>query len=480
MEINPIIPIILSGGSGTRLWPLSRESFPKQYIDVMQDSANSMLQITYQRLIGLKNLTEPIIICNKEHRFIVAEQFREINVKRKSIILEPCARNTAPAIALGALKALELNKDPVLLILSSDHQVKDPFKFKDCIKKGIISALENKLVVFGINPTSPETGYGYIKATQPYEKNNQKKLDIEEFVEKPNYETALKLIEDKRYLWNSGIFLFKANVIINELKKFEPNIIENCIAAIRKEKNDLDFQRIDKTEFEKCPSISIDYAVFEKTKIGSVIPMDAGWSDLGNWNSIWQNSPKNSNGNVTNGNVILKNSEKCYLRSEDRLLVGIGLKNIIAVQTGDATLIADQKESQKIKNVVEELNKKNIKAGHEHQKVFRPWGYYKQISEGENWKVKEIFVKPNSSLSLQLHNFRSEHWVVVSGVANVQIGDSFFILKKNESIYVPVKEKHKLTNSSGQPLSIIEVQNGSYLGEDDIKRFEDLYGRINY
>ena len=479
MEINPIIPIILSGGSGTRLWPLSRESFPKQYIDVMQDSAKSMLQITYQRLIGLKNLTEPIIICNKEHRFIVAEQFREINVKRKSIILEPCARNTAPAIALGALKALEYNKDPVLLILSSDHQVKDPVKFKEYIKEGIISALENKLVVFGINPTSPETGYGYIKATQPYKKNNQKKLDIEEFVEKPDYETALKLIEDKRYLWNSGIFLFKANVIINELKKFEPNIIENCIAAIRKEKNDLDFQRIDKTEFEKCPSISIDYAVFEKTKIGSVIPMDAGWSDLGNWNSIWQNSPKNSNGNVTNGNVILKNSEKCYLRSEDKLLVGIGLKNIIAVQTGDATLIADQKESQKIKNVVEELNKKNIKAGYEHQKMLRPWGYYKQISEGKNWKVKEIFVKPNSSLSLQLHNFRSEHWVVVSGVANVQIGDSFFILKKNESIYVPVKEKHKLTNSSAQPLSIIEVQNGSYLGEDDIKRFEDLYGRIN-
>ncbi len=478
MQNNPIIPIILSGGSGTRLWPLSRKSFPKQYIPLTHESEKSLLQLTYERLIGLNNLTAPIVICNEEHRFIVAEQFREIKVALSSIILEPSPRNTAPAIALAALKSLEIDEDPILLILSSDHKINDPINFREVIKKGIKPAQEGKLVVFGVVPNSPETGYGYIKSKIPLISSSISCSEIEKFVEKPNLKNAKEMIKDKSFLWNSGIFLFKASSILNELRKFYPDILKNCSEAIEKEQKDLDFQRIDEESFKKCESISIDYAVFEKTKLGQVLPLEVGWSDLGNWNSIWEQTPKTAKGNSEKGNVLLKESKNCYFRSEERLLVGIGLKNIIAIETSDAILVVENNHTKMIKNLVQDLNEKGIEAGQTHQKIYRPWGYYKSISEGNSWKVKEICVNPKASLSLQKHNFRSEHWVVVSGEAKAQIGSNIFFLKENESIYIPQKEKHKLTNPSEKLLKIIEVQNGSYLGEDDIERFEDLYGRV--
>ena len=474
---RPIQPIILCGGKGTRLWPLSRECFPKQYLTLIKENKYSMLQETFKRIEDIDDILDPIIICNEEHRFIAAEQFRMIGVKPKAIILEPYSKNTAPAIAISALKAIEISNDPILLILSSDHVIEDKNKFKEVIKNGLNYALKEKLVVFGVIPNSPETGYGYIKSKNALNKFNKSASEIEKFIEKPNQKKANDYIKDNRFSWNSGIFLFKASVIVKEIKKYNPEIINFCQEALDKNEKDLDFQRINADSFRKCPNISIDYAVMEKTNLGVVLPLNSGWSDVGSWDSLWSIESKNNEGNVILGKVISEKSKNCYLRSENKLLVGLGLENIVAVETNDAVLIANKNSSQEIKEVVQKINEKGFTEGKNHKKIFRPWGYYISIEESYKWQIKQLFVKPGESLSLQLHNHRSEHWIVVSGTADVEINNNKFSLNENQSTYIPVGSKHRLSNSKNEPLIIIEVQSGSYFGEDDIIRFDDKYGR---
>ena len=471
-----LIPIILSGGSGSRLWPLSRSCYPKQYLNLDEKNSYSLLQNTYLRLIGINNLKSPTIVCNEDQRFIVAEQMRELNVKPNSIILEPIGRNTAPAIALAALQALKENKDPFLLILSSDHLIKEEKIFRNTIEEGVAFAEKGKLVTFGILPDNPSTEFGYIKTLDELSiKNNSS--DIKEFIEKPNLEVAKRLINDKRYVWNSGMFLFKSSAIINELEKFEPEIIKYCKDSIEKSSKDLDFLRVEENNFKKCPNIPIDIAVMEKTSLGTVLTLDAGWSDIGSWESIWANSSKDENGNSSKGKVILDNSKDCYLRSEERLVVGIGLKNLIVIETKDAVLVSDKKSTNKIKKIVQHLNENNYSESKFNKKMYRPWGNYTSIDLGHNWQVKKLEIKPYASLSLQMHHHRSEHWVIVSGLAKVEIDNQISFLSKNQSIYVPLGAKHRLTNPNKEQLILIEVQSGSYLGEDDIVRFEDNYGR---
>lgn len=473
-----IIPVILSGGSGTRLWPLSRSSYPKQYLNIDEKNNYSLLQNTYLRLNGIKNLKSPIIISNQDQRFIVAEQMREINVEPHSIILEPIGRNTAPAIALASLKALEGGKDPILIVLSSDHKVESTTNFIEAIEYGLPLADSGRLVTFGIIPKSPETGYGYIKTFDILRQNNTSSK-VKKFIEKPNIDLAKRLIKDKHYLWNSGIFLFKASIILKELQKYNPEIIKNCQQSLKKGRTDLGFFRIDSDTFKNCPNKPIDIAVMEKTDIGTVIKFDAGWDDIGSWNSIWKNSVKDIHGNTFKGKVINKNSKNCYLRSEGRLIVGINLKDLIVVETDDAILISKKDSTKELKKLVDELNEKNFPEGKENKKSFRPWGSFTNIEIGSSWQVKKLEIKPKCSISLQLHNHRSEHWIIVNGEAKVEINEMTTILKKNESIYVPLGSKHRLSNPANSPLVLIEVQSGNYLGEDDIIRFEDKYGRAN-
>ena len=473
-----MLPIILCGGTGTRLWPLSRKSFPKQYLSI-NSCESSLLQQTIERIKEIKDIKEPIIICNEEHRFLVAEQVREIGIKPETILLEPSGRNTSPAITLAALIAKKRVEDPILLVLSSDHLIKNKKKFIEVIEKGIESAIKNRLVTFGIVPTFPETGFGYIKSNRIFDDNNSEGNEILEFIEKPDLKKAEEFIKEKKYTWNSGMFVFKANTFLKELNKNYPEIIENCTESINKGKNDLDFVRLDKSSFLKCPNISIDIAVMEKTKIGTVFPMDVGWSDIGNWKSVWENSEKDIYQNVSKGKVILKNSKNSLLRSENRLIVGIGLENIIVIETNDAVLVVNKNHTQEVKEIVEEMQLKGLKEGLIHQKIYRPWGNYNSIIQDKKWQVKLINVKPKEALSLQLHRYRSEHWVIVSGKAKVEIEDKVLFLSENQSTYIPLGAKHRLTNVGELPLAIIEVQSGSYIGEDDIVRFEDKYGRLN-
>ena len=471
-----IIPLILCGGSGSRLWPLSRESYPKQFLSISNEDNLSLLQKTIQRIQPLKNLEKPILVCNEQHRFIVAEQLREININEFIILLEPLGRNTAPAVTLGALKALEIEEDPTLLVLSADHEIKNVEKFISVINCGYEYSKKNKLVTFGILPTSPETGYGYIKASKPFS-NKLEGYDIETFLEKPDLETAKEFIKDNKFTWNSGIFMFKAQEIIKEINYFSPDILNCCKEAINKSIIDLDFQRIDKLSFEKCENISIDNSIMEKTSRGLVIPLDVGWSDVGSWEVVWDTSKKDKKGNFTVGKVILDNTKNSYIRSDNRLIVGIDLCDLIVVETRDAILISNKKSSQKVKNIVNYLNKSKIPEGQSHTKVYRPWGHYLSVVESNRWQVKLIQVKPGEKLSLQMHHHRSEHWVVVSGTAKVEIDDKVEILSENQSVYIPLGSKHRLSNPGKIFLTLIEVQSGSYVGEDDIVRFEDIYGR---
>ena len=478
MSSEYLFPIILSGGFGSRLWPLSRKSFPKQFLSLDTNSKKSLLQKTQERISTIENICNPIIICNEEHRFIVAEQMREINIKPNSILLEPFGRNTAPAIALGALKSLEFNKDPYLLVLSSDHEIKNENSFFIVIEKGIEYASKNRLVTFGVIPNSPETGYGYIQSADELDSKNIQGSNIECFIEKPNINKAKELIKDKRFTWNSGMFLFKAKAILGEIEKYHPEIITYCKESLRSKLLDLDFQRLDIKSFSKCPNISIDISVMEKTSMGTVLPLDAGWSDIGSWNSVWQINNKDQEGNAIEGNVIIKNTSNCYIRGEKRLVAAIGLKNLIIVETGDAILIVEKDQSQEVKNIVNTLKENGIPEGQEHKKIYRPWGYFESVVDDSRWKVKLINVKPGENLSLQMHNHRSEHWVVVSGTAKVEIDSSIKIIQENQSAYIPLGAKHRLSNPGKINLILIEVQSGSYLGEDDIERFEDSYGRI--
>ena len=474
---NPIIPVILCGGAGTRLWPLSRASYPKQFLSLNSYNKKSLLQNTYQRISELENIKMPILVCNEEHRFIVAEQMREIDIKPNSIILEPFGRNTAPAITIAALKALEIEEDPILIVLSSDHEIKNNKRFLDVIIKGIDYALKDKLITFGIIPSSPEVGYGYIKSERPFNSSKIEGHKIFKFIEKPDLETAKSFIQDKCYTWNSGMFMFKAKKILEELNFYSPNVLSSCKEAIDKSALDLDFERLSAEAFKSCQDISIDFAVMEKTKNGFVLPLDAGWSDIGSWQSVWEISKKDKEGNFCSGNTLIEDSQNCYVRSEHRLVAGLGLKNLVVIETNDAILIADKNKSQGIKNTVNKLKERKIPQGQKHLKIYRPWGHYLSIVEESRWQVKLIFVKPGEKLSLQMHHHRSEHWIVVNGTAKVEINNKSELLTENQSTYIPLGSSHRLMNPGKIPLILIEVQSGSYVGEDDIVRFQDKYGR---
>ena len=465
-----IVPIILSGGSGTRLWPLSRKLHPKQFIDLVNDT--TLFQDTILRLP--KDTANPLIICNEEHRFLAAEQLRQIDKESNGIILEPIGRNTAPAIALAALKFINNGEDPLLLVLSADHLIQNINTFHQSIKIAEKLAEKDKLVTFGIVPDKAETGYGYIKANID---NTADYYKIQSFTEKPNQEDAQKYLDSGNYLWNSGMFMFKASVYLQELEKFEPEILSSCKKSCQTEYKDKDFIRLNNDEFYQCPEQSVDYAVMEYTKDGMVVPLDANWSDIGSWNALWDAKNKDKDGNVSEGDVILDGVKNTYTYSSNRLVSVIGISDLVIVDTQDALLVADKKYSQNIKNIVNQLKKNNRPEADNHRKVFRPWGYYDSIDADDGFQVKRILVNPGAKLSLQKHEHRAEHWVVVKGVAKVTCGDKTFSLKENQSTYIPKGEVHRLENTEEIDLEIIEIQTGDYLGEDDIIRLEDDYQR---
>ena len=479
MSGSSTIPIILCGGFGSRLWPLSRNTYPKQFLSLNPHNNKTLLQKTLLRLEGLENISKPIVICNEENRFVVAEQMREINIKPLNILLEPFGRNTAPAITLGALVSLEKENDPNLLVLAADHEISNKKNFHKSIKEGFKYSQQGRLVTFGIKPTYPETGYGYIETYEKTKLKNGNCYEIKSFSEKPDIQTARQFLKCGNYLWNSGMFTFKAKKILEELKKNCPDIVDKCKNSLKTAQNDLDFQRIGRSHFNKCPNLSIDSAVMEKTDNGSVVTLEAGWSDIGSWEALWKISQKDKNNNFKSGNVILKDSKNSYFHSSERLLVGLGLEDIIAIETSDAVLVTKKRESQNVKEIVRILDSKNIIEGKEHKKIYRPWGYHISLVEDNNWKVKIIMVKPGEKLSLQKHKYRAEHWVVVKGKATVQIELEEFLLNSNQSIFIPVGSKHRLINNESNALVLIEVQTGSYIKEDDIERFEDNYGRVN-
>jgi len=458
--------VVMAGGAGTRLWPLSRANHPKQFLTL--DGEDTMLQTTFKRLSNL-DIKSSFTICNDEHRFVVAEQLREIS-KLGSIILEPSGRNTAPAIALAALA---VEDDPLLLVLSADHVIRDKKAFSATITKAIPLAESGKLVTFGVVPSHPNTGYGYIKKG----KNDGVGYSVEKFFEKPIADVAEEYVSSGMYFWNSGMFLFKASRYLEELKRYRPDIFEACELAMENAATDLDFIRLDKEKFEGCPSESIDYAVMERTNNAMVVPMEAGWSDIGSWASLLDISLKDKFGNSSKGDVILYDTKNSYVRSEDKLVAAVGLDNLVIVSTKDAVLVANKNNVQSVAAVVKKLKGDCRVESELHREVYRPWGKYDLIDFGERYQVKRITVKPGAKLSVQMHNHRAEHWVVVSGTARVTNGDKVFLLGENESTYIPVGVIHALENPGKIELELIEVQSGSYLGEDDIVRFEDIYGR---
>lgn len=480
-NIYKIIPIILAGGTGSRLWPLSRKSFPKQFLNLLESEEYTMLQKTYKRIENLEQISNPIVICNEDHRFIVAHQMKEINIKPLEIILEPKGRNTTPAITIAALKALDIfedkNIEPILLILSSDHLIKDIPNFHNAIKNSISIALKNNLIIFGVPPTYPSTGYGYIKSEDVLDQNKFTTSKVDQFIEKPDFKTARSLIKDKKYSWNSGMFVFKASSIIKELKSFSPFIVDNCEKSLEKSKKDLDFLRLEPDSFLKCDDISIDVSVFEKTSKAFVIPLNCGWDDVGSWESLWKISKKDLDGNSTFGKVLMKNTKNSLIKSESKLVVSIGLDNVLIVETRDSVLVAKKDCSQSLKEMVSLMKEKRFNEGQNHLKIYRPWGSFLTIEKGDTWQIKKIEVNPGASLSLQMHFHRSEHWVIVEGTAKIQIDDVEKIIGSNESVYIPLGVKHRLSNPTKLPLTLIEIQSGSYLGEDDIVRFEDIYNR---
>jgi len=465
-----IVPVILAGGSGTRLWPLSRKLHPKQFIKLIGETT-----LFQEAILRLPELVEkPLVICNEEHRFLTAEQLRQIDRLASSIILEPVGKNTAPAIALAALKSIKNNENVILLVLSADHLIQDVEKFHQAIESAKKQAEKDKLVTFGIVPNKVEMGYGYIKGDVSQDEDY---YNIDEFVEKPDYKTAQKYVDSGKYFWNSGMFMFKASIYLQELEKFEPEILTSCKKSCQTEYKDKDFIRLRNDEFRQCPEQSIDYGVMEHTEGAMVVPLDANWSDIGSWDALWDAKNKDSNGNVSEGDVILNGVKNTYTYSSNRLVSAIGVSDLVIVDTQDALLIADKNHSQNIKNIVNQLKKENRSEAENHRKVLRPWGYYDSIDVDDGFQVKRILVNPGAKLSLQKHQHRAEHWVVVKGVATITRGDDVFVLKENQSTYIPKGEVHRLENTEETDLEIIEIQTGDYLGEDDIIRLEDDYQR---
>jgi len=468
-----IIPVILSGGSGTRLWPLSRALRPKQLLSMV--SNHTMIQDTVTRLTGITDIADPIIVCNEEHRFTIAEQMREIDISPSAIILEPFGKNTAPAVAISAFQSQRSEKDPVLLVLPADHVIGNKTAFHSAVQTGYQAALNNKLVTFGIVPNAPETGYGYIKAGSKLD--NEQVFSVEKFVEKPDFETAQAYLSEGNYFWNSGMFMFKASVYLKELESHNIEMYNFSKESLNSAEIDMDFIRLNSETFEKCPSDSIDYAVMEKTTSAAVIPVNMEWNDIGSWSALWDVGISDDKGNVTHGDVVLEDSNNSYVHAENRLVTTVGLNDHVVVETADAVLVAHRDKAQNVKDIVSQLKAANRDEAIIHHKAYRPWGTYECIDHDSRFQVKRITVNVGASLSLQLHHHRSEHWIVVQGTARVTCGDKVFLMAENESTYIPLGEKHRLENSGKIPLELIEVQTGSYLGEDDIVRFDDVYGR---
>lgn len=464
--------VIMAGGSGSRLWPSSRGLYPKQFLSI--PNQETMLQATLSRVQGLSNSTS--VICNEEHRFIVAQQAQEMGEKLGSIILEPVGKNTAPAIALAAFDALDSSDGaaPLLLVMAADHVINDVAAFHAAVEVAKVQAEAGKVVTFGIVPESPHTGYGYI---QRGVESGDGAYAVSRFVEKPDEATAQSYLDDGGYYWNSGMFLFAADVYLAELKAFRPDIYEACEQAYLGKSRDVDFLRIDADAFKACPDESIDYAVMEKTDKAVVVPLSAGWSDVGAWSSLWEIGDQDASGNVSSGDVLSHNTSNSYIRAEHRLVATVGLDNIVVVETNDAVLVAAKDQVQDVKKIVESLKAQDRSEVSQHRHVYRPWGVFDSIDNGERYQVKRITVKPGAKLSVQMHHHRAEHWIVVSGTAKVTNGDKEIMLTENQSTYIPVGVVHALENPGVIPLELIEVQSGSYLGEDDIVRFEDRYGR---
>ncbi|MBF7072220.1 mannose-1-phosphate guanylyltransferase/mannose-6-phosphate isomerase [Glaciecola sp. MH2013] len=465
-----ITPVIMAGGSGSRLWPLSRALYPKQFLALT--GQQTMLQTTVQRLSNL-DVNAPLIICNEEHRFIVAEQLRELDITG-SIILEPVGRNTAPAIALAA-EATVNDNDPLLLVLSADHVIQNTDAFTDAVKSAISLAQSGKLVTFGIIPTQAHSGYGYIKRGNAV--SGSSGYDVNAFVEKPDLNTAATYVESGEYYWNSGMFLIKASRYLQELQKYRPEISQACKKALEHTTHDSDFVRLDAEAFALCPDESIDYAVMENTKDSVVVPLDADWNDIGAWSALWDVSEKDKEGNAAFGDTLLQNTSNSYIHGGDRLIATIGLDSVVIVDTKDALLVACKDKVQDVKKIVEKLKAEKRSEFKIHREVYRPWGKYDAIDSGERYQVKRITVNPGEKLSIQMHHHRAEHWIVVSGTAKVTNGDKTFLVTENESTYIPIGVVHALENPGKVALEMIEVQSGSYLGEDDIVRFADRYGR---
>ena len=465
MKINPVV---LSGGSGTRLWPLSREHYPKQLLCLLGEQ--TLLQQTVSRLDGMEEVAPPLLVCNEEHRFLIAEQLRQIEKAPADIILEPVGRNTAPALTLAALALMKHSShDALMLVMPADHVIKNTKKFHAAVGEGASLAQKGHLVTFGIVPTLPETGYGYIKRGNGNE--------VEAFVEKPDAKTAAQYVASGGYLWNSGMFMMLASVWLDELKRFHPAMLEACKTAHEQGHRDADFYRINAQAFGSCQSNSIDYAVMEATTRAAVVALDAGWSDIGAWSSLWEASMHDARGNVVQGDVYMHETRNALLISQHRFLAAVWLDDIIVVETSDAVLVAHKNHAQDVKEVVSRLKNDKRSEYQTHRRVYRPWGSYEGIDAGPRFQVKRLMVNPGAALSLQMHHHRAEHWIVVKGTARVTRGDDVFMLTENQSTYIPLGTKHRLENPGNIPLEIIEVQSGSYLGEDDIVRFEDKYNR---
>ena len=476
MSAHSLVPVILSGGSGTRLWPLSRKLYPKQFIPLKEDK--SLFQSTVERISNLNSVNKLLVICNDEHRFMAAEQLRQSNIEQSDIILEPVGRNTAPAITIAAIHALKINPDAQLLVLPADHLLTDLQEFQKAVTSAQ-QAANNMFITFGVVPTRAETGFGYIKRenTNPVNTNDKVIYHVSEFIEKPDYATAKTYLASGDYLWNSGMFLFRADIFLEEIKQLQPEIFSACHEAYTHSEHDLDFIRLDEQAFLKAPDISIDYAVMEKTAKAGVVSLESNWSDVGSWHALWESFERDHNNNATYGDVIVEDCSGSYIHANNRLVTAVGIKDQVIIETADAILVAPRDRAQEVKDIVDKLKQANRTEVDIHPKVYRPWGSYETIDIEDRFQVKRITVYSGQKLSLQMHHHRAEHWIVVKGTARVTRGEDEFLLSENESTYIPIGTKHRLENPGMIPLELIEVQSGTYLGEDDITRFEDVYGR---